>query len=87
MRGKFRPWTETALKNCFEKMTDPEELLKSVVKTEMDTFMPEVAQEVARTPSLPPAYNDVEKDVGRLVGYGEKGVNMLTKIKKWFGVF
>ena len=87
MRGEFRPWTETALENCFEKMTDPEELLKSVLKAEMDTFMPEIAQEVARTPSPPPAYNEVEKDVGRLVGYGEKGINKVTKKKKWFGLF
>lgn len=83
MRGKFRPWTEKALEACFENMADPEEMLKSVVKGEMDTFLPDVLSEVVDAPSEPPAYEDVQKDVKELVGYGEKGAKNLQKKKIW----
>ncbi|MCJ1436280.1 hypothetical protein MMC27_005658 [Xylographa pallens] len=82
MRGNFRPWTEKALEACFENLADPEEMLKTVVKGEIDTFMPDVLSEVVDVPSQPPDYNDVEKDVKKLVGYGEKGAKKLQK-KKW----
>lgn len=82
MRGQFRPWTEKALEACFEKIADPEEMLKSVIKGEIDTFFPDVLSEVADVPSEPPAYEDVQKDVKELVGYGEKGAMKLKK--KWF---
>lgn len=63
MRGKFRPWMEKALEACFKKLVDPEELLKSVVKEEMDTFLPDILSEVVDAPSKPSSYEDVQKDV------------------------
>ena len=72
MRGEFRPWTEKALRACFQKLTDPEEMLKSVVKKEMDRFLPGVLSEVIDVPNKPPDYEDVQKNVKKLVGYGEK---------------
>ena len=72
MRGKFRPWTEKALEACFAKMTDPEELLKSVIKEEMDTFLPDIMTEVINKPNDPPADEHVQKGVKKLVGYGGK---------------
>ncbi|CAF9939315.1 MAG: hypothetical protein HETSPECPRED_001547 [Heterodermia speciosa] len=84
MRGKFRPWTEKALEACFEKMADPEELLKSVVKGEIDTFLPDVLGEMADVQSEPHAYEEVQKDVKKLVGYGEKGAKKLEKKWKFF---
>ena len=72
MRGEFRPWTEKALEACFEKLADPEELLKGVVKQEIDRFLPRVLNEVIDAPSNSSNYEDVQKDVKKLVGYGEK---------------
>lgn len=69
MRGEFRPWTEKALEACFEKLTDPEEMLNSVIKSELDTFLPEILSELKDTKSSPPAYEDVQKDVKKLVNY------------------
>lgn len=83
MRGQFRPWTEKALQACFENMADPEEMLKSVVKGEIDTCLPDLLAEVVEVPSPPPAYEDVQKDVKKLVGYGEKGATKLQKKTKW----
>ena len=73
MRGKFRPWTERALKACFKKMLDPGELLKSVIKGEIDTFKLDVLSEMLKVPSRPPAYEHVQYDIEKLVDYGEKG--------------
>ena len=84
MRGQFRPWTKKALEACFEKMADPEELLKSVVKGEMDIFLPDILSEVVDTPSKRPSYEDVQNDVKKLVGYGEKGVQKSGKKKWWW---
>lgn len=82
MRGKFRPWTEKALDACFAAMADPEELLKSVVKAEIDSVLPDLVSEMADRSGPPPVYDDVHGDVKKLVGYGEKGVTKLQK-KKW----
>lgn len=69
MRGEFRPWTEKALEACFEKFTDPEEMLNSVIKSELDTFLPEILGELKDTKSSPPAYEDVQKNIKKLVNY------------------
>ncbi|KAL9100102.1 MAG: hypothetical protein Q9163_004477 [Psora crenata] len=82
MRGKFRPWTEKALETCFKNMADPEETLKSVVKGEMDTCLPDILSEVVDVPSQPSGYEDVQKDVKKLMGHGVRGAKKLQKKKK-----
>ena len=83
MRGEFRPWTQQALEACFEKMTDPGEMLKSVAKAEMVSFLPDIVSEVVDVPVEPPAYEDVHKDVKKIVGYGEKGAGKVLEKKEW----
>lgn len=77
MRGEFRPWTEKALEACFEKFTDPEEMLNSVIKSEMDTFLPEILGEVKNTKSSPPDYEDAQTAVKKLVNY------FFGPVRKW----
>ena len=83
MRGEFRPWTEKALEACFEKLADPEQLLKAVVKQEIDRFLPDVLSEVIDAPSKPSDYEDVQKDVKKLVGYGGKAAKGWKEIDRF----
>ena len=82
LRGQFRPWTEKALEACFEKLADPEEMLKAVVKEEMDRFLPGVLSEVVDAPSKPSDYEDVQKDIKKLVGYGEKAAKSWKEMNR-----
>ena len=53
------------------------------VKAGIDSFLPNNLSEVADSPSPPPAYEDVEKDVMKLVDYDEKGVKKLQIKSLW----
>lgn len=64
MRGRFRPWTETALEACFDDLADLEQLPK-IVKTELDAVLPDLLSDV-KVSSPPPAYEDVQHDVKKV---------------------
>lgn len=82
LRGDFRPWTEKALEAFVEKLVDPEEMLKSLLKKEVDTVIPDLLSEMTDAPSEPPGYEDVDKDVKKLVSYPEKWTYKLWKKKR-----
>jgi len=83
MRGDFKEWTEKVLQEYVDNLTNPNELMKSVVKTEIDGHMPDIIGDMVGG-QTGTDYDDLEKKAGKLVGYGAKGANSYAK-KKGFG--
>jgi hypothetical protein len=82
LQGKFRPWTETAMKKFLKESFDVEKLLETVVKGELDQTEASYLEEKFGLDDTDQDTKDLEKDVDYISGKGKKAGKSLWK--KWW---
>jgi hypothetical protein len=87
LNSDFRTWTEKALQSYVNNLKDPEAIMKSVVKAEIDSHLPEIAAEVTDTPKLSHDWDKVNKDAKELVHYSGMGIQKIGKKTGWLSWF